>query len=447
MSAPTILRARHVVTPDGVRPATVVVRGSSIEAVEPFEATIAGARDLGDHWLIPGLVDTHVHINEPGREAWEGFESATRAAAAGGITTLVDMPLNSIPATTTVDALREKEAYASAKALVDVRFWGGVVPGNAGDLEALAAAGVLGFKCFLVPSGVEEFAHVGEADLRVAMPVIAKLGLPLLVHAELPGPIDAANAALAGADPRRHASWLASRPPEAEVAAVQFVTALASEFGCRVHIVHLSASEALADLRVARDAFLPVTVETCPHYLIFDAEDVPDGATRFKCAPPIRDRANRDALWEALDSGDLDMIASDHSPCPPQLKRAEQGDFFTAWGGIASLELGLSAVWTEASDRGFAMDDVVRWMSERPAMLAGLERRKGRIAAGYDADLVVWDPQAEWVVDAKALHQRHPITPYDGRHVRGRVIETLAGGTSVYERAAGLSGVRVSTTP
>jgi allantoinase len=432
MTSPSLaLRSRHVVTPDGVRAATVIADDGKIAAIEAFDSQ-ATARDLGDAWLLPGLVDTHVHINEPGRADWEGFETATLAAAAGGVTTLVDMPLNSIPATTTVEALRLKRAAAAGKCRVDVHYWGGVVPGNADQLEALAAAGVRGFKCFLVPSGVEEFEHVGESDLREAMPIITRLGLPLLFHAELAGPIEVAARIDSSADPRRHATWLASRPPEAEVAAIRMTIGLVAEFGCRVHIVHLSAAEALADLREARDAFLPITVETCPHYLTLADEEIPDGATPFKCAPPIRGRANRDALWEALEAGDIDLIASDHSPCPPDLKGIERGDFFAAWGGIASLELGLPVVWTEASDLGFGIDDVVRWMSERPAALAGLADRKGRIAVGADADLVAWEPDVEWTVDANALHQRHAITPYAGRRLRGRVARTWVAGEAKY---------------
>ena len=423
------LRSRHVVTPDGVRPDTVSVRGGRIAAIgDPLPS--AHVVDVGDHWILPGLVDTHVHVNEPGRTEWEGFATACRAAAAGGVTTIFDMPLNSVPATTTVEALRAKQA-AAAGAPIDVRFWGGVVPGNAGELEGLAAAGVRGFKCFLVPSGVDEFPGVVEADLREALPILAGTGLPLLVHAELPGPIEAALAAVADADPTKHATWLASRPPEAEIEAIELMIGLCAEFGCRVHIVHLSAAEALANLRVARDAFLPITVETCPHYLVFDADQVPDRDTTFKCAPPLRGPTNREMLWEGLAGGDIDMIVSDHSPCPPELKQREHGNFFAAWGGIASLELGLSAVWTEASARGFGVEDVVRWMSERPAALAGLGDRKGRIAPGHDADLVVWAPDTEWRVEPERLKQRHAITPYAGRMMRGRVMATYVGGVRI----------------
>jgi len=403
---------------------------------------MTGILDVGDSYVLPGLVDTHVHVNEPGRTEWEGFETATRAAAAGGVTTIVDMPLNSIPATTTAAALAEKRAAAAGKCAIDVFFWGGVVPGNAGELESLAAAGVLGFKCFLAPSGVDEFPHVGERDLSEAMPIVARLGLPLLVHAELPEPIDAALAATAGRDPRRYATWLAARPAEAELEAIRLMIRLCVEHGCRVHIVHLSTADALPDLRAARRRGLPITVETCPHYLCFAAEEIPDGATAFKCAPPIRERENRDRLWAALAASEIDLVASDHSPAPPGIKCLDSGDFMKAWGGIPSLELGLAAIWTEASRRGFTPADVVRWMCAGPAQMAGLDgsrgsnvaARKGSIAVGHDADLVLWNPDREWTVDARRLRQRHPITPYDGRRLKGEVHGVYVRGEKVFER-------------
>ncbi|HEX2091926.1 MAG TPA: allantoinase AllB, partial [Longimicrobiaceae bacterium] len=384
--------------------------------------------------VMPGIVDTHVHVNEPGRTEWEGFETATRAAAAGGITTLVDMPLNSVPATTTMEGLRAKQAEAEGRCRVDVGFWGGVVPGNTAALRPLWEAGTLGFKCFLVPSGVDEFPHVGEADLRVAMPVLAELGAPLLVHAELPEPLERAAAETATLPPRRYDSYLRSRPPEAETEAVRLLVRLCRRFGTRVHVVHVAAAEALPLLRQAREEGLPLTAETCPHYLHFAAEEVPEGATEWKCAPPIRGRADREALWAALGEGTLELVASDHSPCPPALKLRDSGDFFRAWGGIASLQLGLAVVWHGARARGYTPGDLARWMSGAPARLAGVEGRKGAIAPGRDADLVVWDLDAELRVDPLRLHHRHPLTPYAGALLHGVVEATYLRGEEVYGR-------------
>jgi allantoinase len=437
-----VLRSRRTVTPSGIEDAAVVVRDGRIaDVLRAGDAAAGGAEDLGDLVLMPGLVDTHVHVNEPGRAEWEGFETATRAAAAGGVTTLVDMPLNSVPATTTTVALEAKRAAAAGRCCVDVAFWGGVVPGNAKEIAGLAAAGVRGFKCFLVPSGVDEFPHVGERDLKEAMPRIARLGLPLLVHAELPGPIEAAARSATWRDPRAYASWLASRPRAAEREAIAMMLALCEETGCRVHIVHLASADAVPLLRNARARRLKVTVETCPHYLGFAAEEIGDGATPFKCAPPIRERENREGLWAALGAGVIDLVATDHSPCPPAMKRLESGDFFAAWGGIASLELSLAAVWTGARARGFTPLDLARWMCERPARLAGLEGAKGAIAAGHDADLVVWDPAEEWTVNAATLHQRHKLTPYAGRRLAGRVRRTYVRGERVCDRGR-LTGAR-----
>ncbi|HEX6042658.1 allantoinase AllB [Longimicrobium sp.] len=430
-----VFRGRRVVLPDGVRPASILVRDGVIASVAAYEADASGGApvvDAGDALLLPGLVDTHVHANEPGRTQWEGFASATRAAAAGGVTTIVEMPLNSIPATTSADALRQKIGAAEGRIRVDTGFWGGVVPGNAAELRPLWQAGAWGFKCFLVPSGVDEFEGVGEADLRAAMPVLAELGAPLLVHAEVPGPIDAAAAECASLDPRAYASYLRSRPPAAETEAVEMVIRLCREFGTRVHVVHLATTEALQLLRRARAEGLPVTVETCPHYLHFCAEEIADGATAWKCAPPIRGRATREGLWEALAARDIDLVASDHSPCPPEMKGMDAGDFFRAWGGIASLQLGLPVMWTEARRRGIGMERVVEWMSAAPARLAGLAHRKGAIAPGRDADLVVFDPDAAWTVDAAALHHRHPVTPYAGETVSGQVLATYVRGAQAY---------------
>ncbi|MFY9823977.1 MAG: allantoinase AllB [Thermoanaerobaculia bacterium] len=432
-----ILHGRRVVTPEGARPASVHVRQGTIVRVGTEDEIPKGPAviDCGDSVLMPGIVDTHVHVNEPGRTEWEGFTTATRAAAAGGVTTLVDMPLNSIPATTTREALRAKVEAAVGKLRVDMGLWGGVVPGNSQDLESLLDGGVLGFKAFLVPSGVEEFGHVGEADLRAAMPVLARRGAVLLVHAELPGPIEAAAGVWEGAGPAElsdYRRYLRSRPDAAEVEAVELLVRLCRELRCRVHIVHVASAQVLPVLRHAREEGLPVTAETCPHYLTFAAEEVPDGAVTFKCAPPLRSRDNRERLWEALREGVIDLVATDHSPCPPEMKKLGSGDFRGAWGGISSLQLALPAVWTGARERGFMVTDVAEWMCAAPARLAGLEGRKGAIAPGYDADLAIWDPEASFTVEPERLHHRHKITPYAGRTLYGIVRRTVLRGETIY---------------
>ncbi|MBS1123018.1 MAG: Allantoinase [Deltaproteobacteria bacterium] len=437
MPAPLlVVRSRRVVTPEGIRPAAIHVRGERIERVAEYADVPAGARvdDVGELAVLPGIVDTHVHLNEPGRTEWEGFATATRAAAIGGVTTLVDMPLNSIPPTTTREGLAAKRAAARGQCAVDVGFWGGVVPGNAGELAGLVSDGVRGFKCFLVDSGVEEFGWVGEAELRPAMQILAGLAVPLLVHAEVAGPIDAATAQLANADPRRYATYLASRPPGAEEQAIALVTGLCRATGARTHIVHHSAASALGQLREARAQGLPITAETCPHYLHFTAEAIPDGATPFKCAPPIREAANREALWQALAEGVLDFVASDHSPCSPALKAIEVGDFVAAWGGVSGLQLALPVIWTEAAARGHTLIDLVRWMSAGPARLAGLTATKGAISIGRHADLVVFDDEARVTVTADSVHHRHKISPYLGETLRGVVQATYLRGTLVAER-------------
>jgi allantoinase len=369
-----IIVSERTVLADGVRPAVVAVSDGRIAAVREYGDRPAGVPvvDVGDRLLLPGLVDTHVHINEPGRTDWEGFATGTRAAAAGGVTTIVDMPLNSIPATTTVEGFEAKAAAARGRCHVDVGFWGGVVPGNTGSLAPLARRGVLGFKCFMAPSGVDEFEHVSEPDLRAAAPVVADLGLPLLAHAEWPALLAAAEPS---ADPRSHRTWLATRPPESEEAAIALLIALAREYRVHAHVVHLAAAGALDALRAARRDGLPVTAETCPHYLTFCADDIADGATAFKCAPPVRGRDNREALWDALGRGDIDLVATDHSPAPAALKGIEDGDFIHAWGGIASLQLGLPVVWTGAASRGYTLEHLARWLAAAPATLAGLPER------------------------------------------------------------------------
>jgi allantoinase len=438
--APLVVRGSRVLTSGGLRPAAIHIAGGRISRVtSPDEAPGGDANvvDAGNLVVLPGLVDTHVHVNEPGRTDWEGFETATRAAAAGGVTTLLDMPLNSIPATTNVASLHAKVAAASGKTWVDVGFIGGVVPGNVAALGPLARAGVLAFKCFLVPSGVPEFEHVTEADLREAMPVLARLGLPLMVHAELPVVIEAATLEAAARDPASYATYLASRPPAAEHEAVALVLRLAEPTGARVHIVHVSSAESVRQIAAARRRGVRVTAETCPHYLHFDAARIGAGATEFKCAPPIRGATHRDGLWAALEANELDMIVSDHSPCPPILKRREVGDFFVAWGGIASLQLGASVVWTAMRERRIPIERLAHWMSDAPARLAGLGARKGRIDTGYDADLVVFDPEAEQTVAAERLLHRHPVTPYLGERLRGVVEATFVRGRLAFHRRTG----------
>jgi allantoinase len=432
-----VVRGKRVVTPEGEREAAIHIRGGVILAVREFGdvSGCASVYEVGEHVVMAGLVDTHVHINEPGRTDWEGFSSATRAAAAGGVTTMIEMPLNSIPATTSGAGYREKLAAAAGKLWVDVGFWGGVVPGNRGEIRPLWDAGVFGFKCFLVPSGVEEFANVTESDLRAALPELVACDAPLLVHAEMPGPIEDACARLPkGSSARRYETWLASRPRAAENEAVALMLRLSREFKARVHIVHLSSSDVVAQLRQAKADGVRVTVETCPHYLTFAAEDVGDGATELKCAPPIRERENREKLWAALGDGTIDMIASDHSPCPPAMKLGEDGDFMRAWGGIASLQLTLAAVWTEARTRGYAVTRLAEWLCAAPARLAGLGRKKGTIAVGCDADLVIWNPEAKFRVEPAALHHRHKLTPYAGRELQGAVETTFLRGRKIFER-------------
>jgi allantoinase len=426
--------SRRVVTPHGIIAASVLVEDGRILDVVPSNQLPVGisVKDFGEAALLPGLVDSHVHINEPGRTEWEGFRTATRAAAAGGYTLLVDMPLNCLPATTTVAALEAKRAAASGQCHVDWMAWGGVVSDNQAYIEGLVAAGAPGFKCFLIHPGIDGFTMVNENELRTALPQVARTGLPLLVHAELPGPVDAATVQLAGADWSKYATYLLSRPDEAEILAIQLILSLCREFRFRLHIVHLATSQALELLRAAKAEGLPVSVETCPHYLHFSADKIPDGQTLFKCAPPIRSRENREELWRGLKEGVIDLVATDHSPCPPEMKRLSEQSFRTAWGGIASLSLALPVMWTEARDRGFTLGDIARWMAEGPARLAGCASRKGRLAKGFDADFVVLEPEAEFIASPGHLHYRHRVSPYLGETLRGRVKATYLRGKCIF---------------
>ncbi|MDT7693650.1 MAG: allantoinase [Pseudonocardiales bacterium] len=423
----TVLRADRAVlsTADGLteRPAAVVLDGGRIEAVLDRDAPVVADREIvlgAGEVLLPGLVDTHVHVNEPGRTEWEGFASATRAAAAGGVTTLIDMPLNSLPPTVDAAALAVKRKAADGQCSVDVGFWGGAVPGNLADLAPLHEAGVFGFKCFLLPSGVDEFPPLDRAGLAAALAEVAAMGALMIVHAEDPGLVTDAHG-------RRYADFLASRPRAAEDTAIAGLLELAEQTGARVHVLHLSSADALPMIARAKAAGLPITAETCPHYLALTAEEVPDGDTRFKCCPPVREEGNRDALWQGLADGTIDAVVSDHSPSTADLKRLDSGDFGEAWGGIASLQLGLPVVWTEARRRGHELADVLTWMSARTAALAGL-RGKGGIAAGADADLVVFAPDESFTVDVDRLHHRNPITPYAGRTLTGVVRSTWLRG-------------------
>jgi allantoinase len=426
--------SNRIVTPQGTQPGALLVEEETIRAIcQPSEIP-AGAivHDCGNDALLPGLVDTHVHINQPGRTEWEGFRTATQAAAAGGYTTLVDMPLNCLPETTTVAALEEKRSSAQGECFVDWAPWGGAVADNQQHILPLAHAGVLGFKCFLIYPGCDGFTMIDQQQLEAALPAIAKSGLPLLVHAELAGPIDAATEGLREADWRSYATYLASRPDQAELEAIRLMIRLCRQYRFRLHIVHLSTALALEELRNARSEGLPVTVETCPHYLHFAAEEIVDGATLLKCAPPIRSKENQQQLWQGLSEGTIDMIVTDHSPCPPAMKRADSGRFDMAWGGIASISLAASIIHTECSHRGFTLNDMARWMSSAPAALAGLSHRAGALSPGRESNFVVFDTEAESRVTPDKLHYRHAISPYLNETLRGVVKATYLRAEPVY---------------
>ena len=433
------LRSTRVLTPNGLEPAALIVHDDKIAAVRAWDDVggTTALHDFGDLLVLPGLVDSHVHINDPGRD-WEGFDTASRAAAAGGVTTLVDMPLNCIPETINADALAAKRVSASGRTWVDWAAWGGVVRGNAEDLTGLIAAGVPGFKCFLIDSGIEGFRWVDEPDLRIALEKLRGTGLPLLAHAEVASPVNLATdvANMVGLDWRQYAAHFASRPDVAESLAISLLIRLAEEFNAPIHVVHLSSATALPALAEARDRGVPITVETCPHYLWFAAEAIPDGATEFKCAPPIRRSDNREKLRQALEDGIIDMVVTDHSPCPPAMKHRDEGRFDLAWGGIASLGLALPVMWTALRQRGFATPEAAvrigKWMATGPAQFAGFLGRKGQLAAGADADIAIFDPDPGWTVTPEDLHFRHKLSPYLGSQVHGRVKETWLRGRRVF---------------
>jgi allantoinase len=429
-----VFASKRVITPEGTLPAAIVVEDGRITAVKsPGEIpAAANVHDFGDLVLMPGFVDTHVHVNEPGRTEWEGFETATRAAAAGGITTLVDMPLNCLPETTTVSALEAKRAAAAGKCYIDWAAWGGLTDDNHEYIQPLAIAGVRGYKCFLVDPGIDGLTMLSTEGLERAAPLLAHTGLPLLVHAEMPEPIEAAATELAGADWKEYATYLRSRPDAAEIEAIRLLIRLCRQFRFRVHIVHLATGLALDELEKARREGLPISVETCPHYLHFAAENIPASATLLKCAPPIRSKQNREELWNGLRRGIIDMIATDHSPCPPEMKGQHEGDFSKAWGGIASLPLAASIVWTGMRKRDIPLQELSRWMAKAPAELAGLSATKGAIAVGRDADLVVFDPEASFQVESERLHYRHPISAYSGESLYGVVTQTFLRGCKIY---------------
>uniref|UniRef100_A0A3B3DEJ5 allantoinase n=1 Tax=Oryzias melastigma TaxID=30732 RepID=A0A3B3DEJ5_ORYME len=414
------VRSKRVLFADGVRPAVVVIKDGKIHQILS-DGALEEVWDVGDSVLMPGIVDCHVHVNEPGRTSWEGFWTATRAAAAGGVTTIVDMPLNSIPPTTTLKNLQEKLKEATGKCFVDTAFWGGVIPGNQLELRPMIQAGVVGFKCFLIHSGVDEFPHVADSDLHTAMKQLQGTGGVLLDVHEKPEET---------ADSCRYSTFLQSRPDIMEVEAIRMVTHLCLQYRVRCHIVHLSSAEPLKLIEEARQAGAPLTVETTHHYLNLCAESIPAGATQFKCCPPIRSSANQEQLWSALKRGLIDMVVSDHSPCTPDLKKLDCGDFMQAWGGISSLQFGLPLFWGSASKRGFQLPDVVRFLSREPAQLSSLGNRKGRLACGFDADLVIWDPEREFEVSMK---ESILLTPYLGLTLRGLVRATVLGGRLVYK--------------
>lgn len=424
-----VLRGEQILTTAGISAREVGVRDGKIVAIEPLGNNLSADRVIelaADEVLLPGLVDTHVHVNEPGRTEWEGFESATKAAAAGGVTTIVDMPLNSIPPTVNLEALQIKREAASSKAYVNIGFWGGAIPGNKKDLRDLHDAGVFGFKCFLLHSGVDEFPSLSVEEMEEDMIELKSFDSLMIVHAEDSQAVDRAP----DAEGDQYERFLKSRPRGAENVAIAQVIERARWTGARAHVLHLSSSDALAMIKTAKSDGVKITVETCPHYLTLLAEEIPNGATSFKCCPPIREASNRELLWKGLEEGIIDCIVSDHSPSTIDLKDVENGDFGVAWGGVASLQLGLPLIWSEAKQRGISLEQVVSWMSTKPAELAGL-KNKGSISLGNDADFAVFAPEDAFVVDVHKLHHKNPISPYQGKTLAGVVRSSIVGGADV----------------
>lgn len=428
------IKSNKVVTPNGIQPAIVLISDGIIwDIVASLNTGIdCQTIELGDKILFPGVIDTHVHINEPGRTDWEGFDTATRSAIAGGITTLVDMPLNASPVTTSVSAFEEKLLSTKNKLHANCGFWGGVIPGNINEIEGLIKKGVLGFKAFLTHSGIDEFPNVTESDLRLVMPVIAKYNLPLLVHCELVSDKRESS----NGDLRSYQNYLQSRPACWEDDAISLMIQLCQEYNCRVHIVHLSASSSINQIKKAKANGLKLTVETGQHYLYFNAEDISDGQTQYKCAPPIRERYNNELLWKALQEGIIDFVATDHSPAPPGLKQLRSGDFMKAWGGIASLQLALPVLWTIAKSNNASLNDLALWLCEKPALLAGLQNSKGKIAKGYDADLVVMDEEEKFIVTENIIQHKHKVTPYLNKELSGVVKQTYLAGVKVFDNGS-----------
>ena len=423
------ITSQRVMTPYGERPAAILIRGEKILDVVSKQQIPSDCpvEDMANDVVMPGLVDTHVHINEPGRTDWEGFETATKAAAAGGITTLVDMPLNCIPVTTTIDALNQKIAATKNQLWMDCGFYGGLIPDNIHDFESLADAGILGFKAFLSHSGIDEFPNISESHLREALPILSKKGIPILIHAELE------NGAIISEDHKTYKSFQDSRPKSWENNAVKLLIQLCKEYDTQIHIVHLSSADILSEIAEARHDGFPISVETCPHYLHFASEQISDGDTRFKCAPPIWNADNREKLWRGLKEGIINFITSDHSPCTPELKNMELGDFEKAWGGISSIQFTLPVIWTECKARGFSMDQLINWMSTEPAKFIGKDRQKGQISPGYDADLVCWNPDKKYIIQKEAIHHKNKLTPYEGESLYGIVNTTFLRGQKIYE--------------